>query len=90
MPIGSSASSALGAMAGIRGAVAAAALDMGISSLRGSAVADVGLSRISFESRFASDFPPDEKRWMLKAETATSEPMSKATASSPFFDIAAR
>ena len=92
-PMGSTRSSAVGVRAGMRGAAATAALAVGaagISSLRRSAVAAVGLSRTSFESASSDFLPLPVKRWIVNAETATREPISSATASKPFFEIELR
>jgi hypothetical protein len=47
------------------------------------------LSFTSFDSSSAF-LPLAEKRWIVNAATATREPISRATASSPFFDIETR
>jgi hypothetical protein len=84
-PMGSARSSAVGVSAGMRGAVATAALAAGaggISSRRGSEVAAVGLSFTSFDSSSAF-LPLAEKRWIVKAATATREPISRARPADP-------
>lgn len=91
--MGSASSSAVGVSAGMRGAVATAALAVGgggISSRRGSDVAAVGLSFTSLDSASSTFLPPAETRWTVYAATATIEPISSATASRPFFDIDTR
>ena len=62
----------------------------GISSLRGSDVAAVGLSFTSLDSASSAFLPLAETRWTVYAATATMEPINSATASSPFFDIETR
>jgi hypothetical protein len=91
--MGSATSSAVGVKAGMRGAVVTAAVAAGaggISSWRGSDVAAVGLSFISFDPASSALLPLAEKRWIAKAATATREPMSRTTASRPFVDTAMR
>ena len=57
-----------------------------MSSLRGSVVAADGRSPASRDSESSGFLRLATKLWIENAETATSEPRNRATASSPYFD----